>query len=72
MMDFFSALTRFIVAHVQKNFTQLVTRNEAIPITQPTSWQQTITPIVLGHRSNVSFPSHPIWYNVILPYLFLD
>jgi hypothetical protein len=57
---------------VQNNFTQLVTRNETIPITQPTSWQQTITPIILSHANNVSFPSHPMWYNVILPYLFLD
>jgi len=57
---------------VQKNFTQLVTRNETIPITQPTSWPQIITPIVLGHTNNVSFPSYPMWYNVKSPYLFLD
>jgi hypothetical protein len=51
---------------------QLVTRNEAIPITQPTSWQQIITPIVPGHTNNVSFLSYPMWYNVIPPYLFSD
>jgi hypothetical protein len=57
---------------VQKNFTQLVTRNEAISITQPTNWQQTITPIIPGHTNNVSFPSYPMRYNVVLPYLFID
>ncbi len=68
----FSTLTRFFVTHVQKNFTQLVTKIETIPITQPTSWQQTITPILSGYTNNVSFPSYPMWYNVIAPYLFLD
>ncbi len=57
---------------MQKNFTQLVTRNEAIPITQPTSWQNIITLTVLGHTNNVSFPSYPMWPNVKPPYLFLD
>jgi hypothetical protein len=69
---FLIALTRFFVAHVQKNLTQLVTMNEVILITQPTNWQQTITPIVPSHANNVSFPSYPMWYNVIPPYLFLD
>jgi hypothetical protein len=68
---------------VQQNFTQLVTRNEAMPITQPTCWQQPITPIMPGHTNNVTpimpghtnnvpFPSYPMWYNVIPPYLLLD
>jgi hypothetical protein len=57
---------------VQENFTQLVTRNEAIPNIQPTSLQQTIPPIVPSHTKNVHFPSYPMWYNVISPYLFLD
>jgi hypothetical protein len=63
---------RFFDAHVQKNFTQLVIRNGAIPITPPTSWQQIVTPIVPIHTNNVSFPSYPMWYNVIPFYLFLD
>jgi hypothetical protein len=57
---------------VQKNVTQLVTRNEVKPLTQPTSWQQTITPIVPSHTNNLSFLSYPMWYNVIPPFLFID
>ncbi len=57
---------------MQQNFTQLVIRNETIPITQPTGWQQIIIPIILGHTNNVSFPFYPLWYNAIPPYLFLD
>ncbi len=66
-MDCFSTLTTIFVAHVQENFTQLVIRNEAIPNTQPTSWEQTIPPIVPSHTKNVPFPSYPMWYNVISP-----
>ncbi len=57
---------------MQENFTHPITRNEVIPITQPTRQQQCVTPIILSQINKLPFSFCLMWYNVIPLYLPFD